>query len=168
MNFIRQDKHITYLKDHGLWMIISNVVMPMLEQKPPLSRLQITTDYKIFLPDYKNIEIKLHPLAKAVFFLFLKYPQGIMLKELPDYHDELRTIYLHISPRENIEKINLSISKITDPTENSINEKCSMIKKAFLEHFTDDLAKNYYITGTRGTPKRITLNRNLILGMEFI
>lgn len=162
------DKHITYLKDHGLWMIISNVVMPMLEQKPPLSRLQITTDYKIFLPDYKNIEIKLHPLAKAVFFLFLKYPQGIMLKELPDYHDELRTIYLHISPRENIEKINLSISKITDPTENSINEKCSMIKKTFLEHFTDDLAKNYYITGTRGTPKRITLNRNLILGMEFI
>lgn len=55
-----------------------------------------------------------------------------MLKELPDYHDELRTIYLHISPRENIEKINLSISKITDPTENSINEKCSMIKKLFL------------------------------------
>lgn len=61
------------------------------EQK--LSRLLITKDYRIFLPDYWNIEIKMEPLPKAVYLLFRKYDAGIVFKGLPFYHYDLYKIY---------------------------------------------------------------------------
>ena len=58
-----------------------------------LSRMVITKDYRIVLPDYNDMEIKMEPLVKAVYLLFLKYPEGIMFKFLPDYREELAHIY---------------------------------------------------------------------------
>lgn len=127
-----------------------------------LSRLHITKDYRIFLPDYNNIEIQMTPLPKAVYLLFLNHPEGILFKNLPDYRQELETIYYAITHRLDDEKIKESILRVTDPTDNSINEKCSRIREAFLSHFTEDLAKHYYITGSKYSPKRITLPRELI------
>lgn len=46
--------------------------------KPKLSKLVVTKDLRIFLPDYENMEITMEPLVKAVFLLFLKRPEGIM------------------------------------------------------------------------------------------
>jgi len=51
---------------------------------------------------------------------------------------------------------------MTDPLNNSINEKCSRIRAAFLEVIADDLAQNYYVTGKRGEPKKIMLDRSLV------
>ena len=39
------------------------------------------------------MEITMEPLIKAVFLLFLKHPEGIMFKELPEYRRELAEIY---------------------------------------------------------------------------
>ena len=35
-----------------------------------LSKLVVTKDFHIILPDYNNIEIKMEPLVKAIYFLF--------------------------------------------------------------------------------------------------
>ena len=102
------------------------------------------------------------PLPKAVYLLFLKHPEGILFKNLPDYRRELETIYYALTHRLDDEKIKESILRVTDPTDNSINEKCSRIREAFLSHFTEELAKNYYITGYKFSPKRVTLPRELI------
>ena len=48
-----------------------------------------------------------------------------------------------------------SINDVTDPTKNAINEKCSRIREAFVKHFDEQIAKNYFITGTRSEPKKI-------------
>ena len=50
-----------------------------------LSRMVITKDYRIILPDYNDMEIRMEPLVKAVYLLFLKHPEGILFKYLPDY-----------------------------------------------------------------------------------
>ncbi len=63
-----------------------------------LSRLVITKDYRILLPDYHNMEIKMEPLVKAVYLLFLNHPEGIVFKSLPDYRQELVQIYSHLRP----------------------------------------------------------------------
>jgi hypothetical protein len=55
-----------------------------------------------------------------------------------------------------------SVAAICNPLNNSINEKCSRIREAFLREFTDTIACNYYITGDRATPKGIRLERNLL------
>ena len=121
-----------------------------------LSRIHIRYG-RIFLPDYNNMEIKMHPLSKALYMLFLRHPEGIMFSYLPDYRDELLHLYEMITGRDNRVDIRKSIDDMTDPTRNSINEKCSRIKQAFLREFDDSIARNYYIIGERGEAKKILL-----------
>ena len=111
-----------------------------------LSRMHIRYG-RIFLPDYNNMEIKMHPLSKAIYLLYLRHPEGITFSYLPDYRTELLHLYELISGRDNCEDVRRSIDDVTDPTRNSINEKCSRIKQAFLREFDDSIACNYYITG---------------------
>lgn len=127
-----------------------------------LSRLVIENDFRIILSDYNNLEIELTPLPKAVFLLFILHPEGILLKHLSDHRNELLEIYKQISYRETWDEIIRSIDELTDPTKNSINEKCSRIKEAFIKHFEERQAQFYYITGERGKEKSIKLNRNLV------
>lgn len=129
---------------------------------PKLSSLLITEDFRIFLPDYNNMEIKMPTLSKALYFFYLRHPEGVLFKELRDHKAELSEIYRTISPLENMDKIEKSIDDIIDSTKNSVNEKCSRIKAAFVSQFNDNLAKNYYITGYAGEPKNIKLDRKLI------
>ena len=126
-----------------------------------LSRIHIQYG-RIFLPDYNNMEIKMHPLSKAIYLLYLRHPEGIMFSYLPDYRQELLHLYELISGRDSREDIRRSIDDVTDPTRNSINEKCSRIKQAFLREFDDSIARNYYITGERGEAKNILLPREMV------
>ena len=139
---------------------VSNFKKHYLSQ--PVSPMIIDENYRIILPDYNNLEIKMTPLVKAVYFLFLKYPNGILFKELSNYKYVLQSIYNIVSLRENLGSIEKSIDDICNPLENSINEKCSRIKESFLFHFENDIAMNYYITGERGCPKFISIDRKLI------
>lgn len=134
----------------------------LIDEGEKLSRLVITKDKRILLPDYDNMEIHLSELPKAVFLLFLRHTEGIRFKELPDYRDELLEIYLSLNPRGSKEKNERSICDITDPLKNSINEKCARIREAFVKEFDDRLAKHYYIRGKQGEAKRIELDAELI------
>ena len=128
-----------------------------------LSRLVITKDYRILLPDYNDMEIKMEPLVKAVYLLFLRHPEGIMFKCLPDYREELARIYSELRPVGLTDKALQSIEDVTNPLLNSINEKCARIRGAFVGQFDDYMAKSYYIDGLRGEPKKIALPRNLVV-----
>lgn len=155
------EKNIEILQRYGYDTLLREILDM---HQPQLSRMEITADYRIFLPDYGNMEIKMTPLAKAVYFLFLDYPQGIMFRDLskPEYMRKLNFIYKTLSNRSDYMKIQDSIFKISNHRNNSINEKCSRIREAFVSKFTDNLAATYYITGCRDTPKRIELDRKMI------
>lgn len=127
-----------------------------------LSRMRVRYG-RIFLTDYNNMEIRMHPLSKALYLLFLRHPEGISFSDLPDYRTELLRMYELMSGRDSREDIRRSINDVTDPTRNSINEKCSRIKQAFLREFDDSIARNYYITGGRGEPKKILLPREMVI-----
>ena len=142
--------------------ITEAIISSLFKRETTLSRMHITADFKIILPDYDNMEIHLTPLPKAVYFLFLRHPEGILFKNLPDYRDELLDIYSQLTGRKCDREIKRSIKDVTDQTKNSINEKCARIKEAFVSQFHDDIAQNYFITGKRGEPKTITLPRHLV------
>lgn len=152
-------ERVRILRQHG---VTGPIIESLFKQEISLSRLHITADFKIFLPDYNNMEIHLTPLPKAVYFLFLRHPEGILFKNLPDYRKELLDIYSQLTGRKCDKEIKQSIKDVTDPTKNSINEKCARIKEAFVSKFHDDVAKHYFVTGQRGEPKKITLPRNLV------
>ena len=135
----------------------------LFKTKAQLSRLVITKDDRILLPDYNDIEVKMEPLVKAVYLLFLKHPEGIIFKELADYREELLNIYNKLKPMGLNKRTIQSIEDVTNPLLNSINEKCARIRSAFVKEFDESLAKNYYVTGERGEAKRITLPRDLVI-----
>jgi hypothetical protein len=146
------------LRKRGVWELVIN---RMFQPTQMLSRMVIRNN-RIFLPDYNNMEIKMTPMVKAVYFLFLRHPEGIVFKNLPDYRNELRTIYASVCRFDDKEKMEKSIMDVTDPMKNSINENASRIKKAFVEQFDENLAKNYFIVGEKGEPKKVILPQHLI------
>ena len=139
------------------------VLENILHQNEKLSRLVITKKYEILLPDYNNMEIKMEPLVKAIFFLFLKHPEGIIFKHLPDYRQELIEIYNDLRPLGLNQRSIQSIEDVTNPFLNSINEKCARIRAAFIDRFDEYLANKYFITGERGEAKKIILPRDLVI-----
>ena len=155
----RIEKDVRELKQYG---VSVSLLEKIIHGEDKLSRLVITKDNRLFLPDYNNIEIKMEPLVKAVYFLFLKHPEGIVFKYLPDYREELTNIYKDLRPWGLSIKTLQSIEDVTNPILNSINEKCARIRSAFVKHFDDHLAQNYFITGDRGKEKKISLSRDLV------
>ena len=137
-----------------------------IDKQEPLSRMVITPDYRIWLPDYNDMEIEMAALPKAVYFLFLRYPEGIVCKHMQDYYKELLNIYRQLRPHTDESRLNLTITKVTNPLGNALNENIARIRKAFVEKFDEHLANNYIITGERGLRYSIPLDRELITWEE--
>ena len=133
-----------------------------LKNQVKLSKLTITKDYAIILSDYDNKEVKMEPLVKAVYLLFLKHPEGIAFKQLPDYRQELIDIYNDLRPLGLNKRSLQSIEDVTNPLLNSINEKCSRIRATFYAEVDASLADQYCIVGKSGEAKKIILPRELV------
>ena len=115
--------------------------------KTRLSRLVITEDYRFILADCQNKEIELQPVHKAVYLLFLAHPEGIEFKRLGDYKDELTRYYMATAKTLDKEKVIEGVAHLVNPLDNAINEKCSRIKKVFLDMMDEYTASYYIISG---------------------
>ena len=129
------------LKEYGM---SEKEISSLLHNEQPLLKLFISKNYKIFLGD-ERIEVRMEPLVKAVYLLFLRHPEGILFKHLPDYREELTRIYVKLKPMGMSERVIQSIEDVTNPLLNSINEKCARIRGAFVGQFDDHIASHYYI-----------------------
>ena len=148
------------LKEYG--MDDSELLAAMVEEEQ-LPQLIVTKDFKLVLAGGLLAEVEMEPLVKAVYLLFLKHPEGIMFKHLPDYREELTGIYAKLRPLGMSDRAIQSIEDVTNPLLNSINEKCARIRGAFVGQFDDRMAKHYYIDGPRGAAKKISLPRDLVI-----
>jgi hypothetical protein len=132
------------------------------KQNVPLSRLVIDNENKIFLPDFGNIEIKLRPLEKTLYFFYLNHPEGVGLSFLRGKREEMYEIYTKLSGIGNLEEMKSRINDMVDVTKSSAFEKISKIKAAFVKAIGEELAKNYYIQGGNGEVKKVLLDRDLV------
>ena len=134
-------------------LLLRAIGAPLLEElrieaaRAKLSRLVVTKDYRIILADYDNKEVELTPVHKAVYLLFLAHPEGIEFKRLRDYRDELARYYMATARLMDKQAIMESVEMLVDPLDNSINEKCSRIKKVFLGMMDEYTASYYIISG---------------------
>lgn len=129
-----------------------------------ISRLRITDDLRIFFPEYNDKEVKMGALYKAIYFLFLNHPEGIILQRLEEHHHELVNYYLQTSKKKELSpRMVETINNLEYPGNNNINIVLSRIKSYFKAAIDEHLAKNYYIVGSPGEPYRILFNRGLII-----
>ena len=147
------------LKDYGF---TEREITSLMHTEQPLLRLTISRNYRIYLGE-EHKEIHLEPLVKSVYILFLKHPEGIVFKNLPDYRQELTKIYSEIRPWGLTDRAIQSIEDVTNPLLNSINEKCARIRKIFVTLLGSNLSESYYIKGERGEAKKISLPRDLVV-----
>ena len=153
------ESRVEHLANKG----VDEKVLHQIVAKPEVvSRMIITRDYRIILPDYDDMEINMTPLVKAVYLLFLRHPEGIILKHLEDYRKELIEIYTGIKGLPLDEKMMQSVVDVTNPLSNSINEKVARIRESFVTRFKESLATNYIVHGSRGKAKRIPLHREFV------
>jgi hypothetical protein len=152
-------ERIRKLKEYGM---SEKELSSLIETEQPLLKLTVSRDYRLYLGE-QRVEVRMEPLLKALYLLFLRHPEGIIFKDLPDYRQELAKIYSDVRPWGLSDRALQSIEDVTNPMLNSINEKCARIKKVFVGILGSEMAKQYYIKGTRGEPKRITLPRDLVL-----
>ena len=132
------------------------------KQASPLSKLTIDNKNKLFLPDFGNIEIKLRPLEKALYFLFLRYPNGIYHSSLSEHRMALYDIYSKISTMGDLPEMQLRIDDMVNTLNDSASQKMSRIKRVFEDAIGNELAANYYIKGESGQEKKISLDRSLV------
>ena len=160
LRLIREMKeNIERLKQKGITGVVLKKIIQEMEKT---SRLVVTTDFRMILKDFNNQEITMAPLPKAIFFLFLRHPEGISFKELIDYKDEIMHIYKVLCNGNFPSRGKKSIESICNPLNNSINEKCSRIAEAFKYHFDEDIVSPYIIRGERGCKKSICVDRQLV------
>ncbi|MFN5422508.1 MAG: hypothetical protein ACK5AO_04510 [bacterium] len=126
-----------------------------------LSPIIISSSGKLILSDY-NKEIKLEPIHRAVYIFFLLKQEGIMFKDLPAYKNEILHIYSKLSNRSSLNNMRKTVEDLVNPFSNSMNQKCSRIKEAFLKEMDERIARYYVIEGERKQNKRILLDRNLV------
>lgn len=126
-------------------------------------RLHITRDGRITLPDFGGREVRMDTLSRSVYILFLRHTEGIEYKEIGNYREELRQIYGSLSRRHDWQRTERSLDLLCNSLEsNSLNEKVSRIKRAFICAVDERIARHYYIQGTARTVHRISLDRSLV------
>jgi len=128
-----------------------------------LSRLEIRGPMrKIYFTGLGDAELKLTPLEKIVYLLFLLHPDGLHINEVYNHTDWIEKEYGILGNFRTVPELKNSVRQLTDPTENSLSEKISRIRKKIQRLIGDDLAVQYIIEGPRAEPKKILLNRSLV------
>lgn len=128
-----------------------------------LSRLLITTDGRILLSDMGDAEVRMNDLTKAVYFYYLRHPEGAALKELQDHEKEILKYYEGITGRGDPAEIRKSVSDLLDPYGNGLNVCVSRIKKAFRDVVGDRVARFYYVDGRHGDKRTVRIDRDLVI-----
>lgn len=133
----------------------------IIDNKP--SPLVVNGDMEIVLSHYDEIVVKMPALIKALYILFLLHPEGIVLKNFGDYRKQLEEIYYIVMPSRDEQLARDSIDNLCDPFSNTLNEYLAKIKQSFRRYIRDDqLLGQYIVTGRRGNPYHIALDRDLV------
>ena len=127
-----------------------------------VSPIHFDRKFNIVLPLYPRIEIKLAPLPKALYILFLNHPEGILLKDISKHESELRNIYTAVSGRKKQSAIDRMFKSPINPADNPLHRNIAIIRESFLGNLRYDIARHYIPTPNRAKAHCIPISRRLV------
>lgn len=125
--------------------------------------LVITRDYRIFMGNRHGPEIRMRPMTKAVFLLFLRHPEGIAFGQIGQYRAELEGYYRRLSRSGTNEEILRSLDRVLNAASREVSVAASRASEVLAGMLEEEYLPSYVIAGERGGPKRIALDRRLVV-----
>ena len=127
---------------------------------PAPGLVRITRTLRVYIgPD----ELRIRPMAKTVLLLFLRHPEGILLKHISDYRAEMTALYSRcmrsLEPRDAERRI----QRLLDIFSNELNVNISRVNAALSALVAPEEEQLYRVSGRAGTPKSIRLDRTLVI-----
>lgn len=123
--------------------------------------LLVNGDMKIVLPEYDEMEVKMPALCRTLYILFMKQRaqgEGIVLRNIDQYRDDIINIYSLVKPGANEDRVRQSVENLCDPFSDSLNQTISRINRCIKNVINDkELSQQYIISGTRGEQYSIAL-----------
>ena len=133
------------------------------------SPVVVNGNMEIVLPHYNELTLRLTPLPRIIYILFLMHPEGIRLKEIADYRKKLEELYLLVKPGSDERLARQSIEYLCTPGSESLNQKISMIKRAVkLQLNMPEIVEHYTISGKRGEVYRLPAAEDAVLPKAVI
>ena len=132
------------------------------ESRPEPVRLFIDRAYNIRMGAPDGAKLPLRPLVKALFILFLRHPEGILLKQREMFRRELEEIYAVISPNTEREDVAARVGRLVNLQDNSFSEKASVLNARLEALLPEGVAEQYKIQGYNGHPRKIPLDPLLV------
>ena len=157
------ENRLTELKDSGQLLFLIPILKDLLNKQSQkidfnsLSKMEIDYQNKIQLLYFKK-EVELSHLTKSIYFLFLKHPEGINLRELGNYKKELLTIYTSVSNQLDYDKMAKSIDDVINIETKAIYTHLSRIKSAFYKIMDASFAKYYIVSGSGEEERKVLFN----------
>ena len=108
-------------------------------------------------------ELKIRPMAKAVLLLFLRHPEGIVLKRIGDYRSELLSDYRRVMRSDEPADAEDRVQRLLDIFSNELNVNISRVNTAFSALVSAAAQPLYRVRGKAGHAKTIPLDRTLVL-----
>jgi len=127
------------------------------------SRMEIRgLNKRVYLTDLGDLEINLNPKERALYLLYLNHPEGITRSHLVDHKIELRSYYAMFSLQPDNKSIDEAISRLTNVTDNNMNEVMARIRAKFRQAVGEQQFEDYSIMATPEGTHKIRLNRELV------
>ena len=120
-------------------------------------KLYIDRRYSIRIDAPDGPEMMLRPLVKALFILFLKHPEGILLKRRDEYREELEEIYGIIAPGVSRDDVIKRVGRLVCVEDNSFSEKASVLNASLERLLPGNIVDGYKVQGHNGFPRKIPL-----------
>lgn len=145
-------KQLSELKQNGQLLFALPILKEILENEIKTidfnseNNLVIDEEFRILLPNFNNIEIQLSHLTKAVYMLFYNNPQGINIKNLYQYKQQIISLYAGISNQLDYDKMLQSIDDLIKPESKAIYTHISRIKSAFYKQMDYKFADKFIVT----------------------
>lgn len=115
------------------------------------------------LLDY-GVKVKLTPMEKALYTLFLTHEEGIHINDFWEHYDELVGIYREMTRFEDEVAITDAVDAVVDDNRVTLYANLSRIKKKITEAAGRAAADKYAILRGKDNVYRLAAPRNLVSG----
>jgi hypothetical protein len=127
---------------------------------PAPGLVRITGTLRIYIGPQ---ELRIRPMAKTVLLLFLRHPEGILLKHISDYRAEMTALYRRCMRSLDPEDADRRIQRLMDIFSNELNVNISRVNAALEALVAPEEKQLYRVNGRAGKPKSIPLDRTLVI-----